>query len=151
MNVCAVDGCPRPVKIKSSGWCHTHYMRWYRHRDISTPANAKRPRHIPFEQWFWSYFQPNGECLDWMRGTVDGYGHVRYGERMRKTHVVAWILTNGPIPGGLHVLHSCDRPICGNQAHLFLGTNNDNIRDKVSKGRWRGNPERDALGRFSST
>lgn len=51
------------------------------------------------------------------------------------THRVAWELVNGPIPGGLHVLHRCDNRKCQNPAHLFLGTNSDNIADKVAKGR----------------
>ena len=36
---------------------------------------------------------------------------------------------------GLHVLHKCDNPRCINVDHLFLGTNNDNVQDKLAKGR----------------
>jgi hypothetical protein len=53
-------------------------------------------------------------------------------------HRVAWELTNGPIPPGLHICHRCDNPPCVTPAHLFVGTNLDNIADKVAKGRQRG-------------
>jgi hypothetical protein len=41
----------------------------------------------------------------------------------------------GKIPDGLHALHHCDNPMCINPEHLFLGTNADNVADKMAKGR----------------
>lgn len=48
---------------------------------------------------------------------------------------MAWELMYGPVPEKLHVLHHCDNRACCNPYHLFLGTNKDNVDDKVSKGR----------------
>lgn len=44
---------------------------------------------------------------------------------------------NGPIPNGMHVLHRCDVPNCVRPDHLFLGSNEDNMKDMWSKGRHR--------------
>lgn len=64
-----------------------------------------------------------------------GYGEIKVDGRMEKTHRQAWVLTFGAIPPGLQVLHRCDNPPCINPDHLFLGTNLDNVADRVAKGR----------------
>ncbi len=46
----------------------------------------------------------------------------------------------GEIPSGMDVLHPCDNPACCDPAHLFLGTQQDNIDDMVAKGRNRPHP-----------
>jgi predicted DNA-binding protein (UPF0251 family) len=51
-------------------------------------------------------------------------------------HRVSACLTYGH-PTGLAVCHRCDNPPCWNPAHLFVGTQADNIRDAYTKGRMR--------------
>lgn len=71
-------------------------------------------------------------CLNWLKAiNSDGYGSYIN----RRAHRVAWELFKGTIPEGLCVLHQCDNPSCCNVDHLFLGTNADNSRDMVNKGR----------------
>ena len=80
-------------------------------------------------------------CWVW-KGTTsrDGYGQFRStcgGKRIQMfgAHRVSYWLTFGEIPEGLQVLHKCDVRNCVNPEHLFLGTNIDNVDDKMSKGR----------------
>lgn len=96
------------------------------------------PQYTPrFTARFWAKTEAAGACLLWTGTTASGrYGFVRVHPRgMRLAHRVAWELTNGAIPDGMYVCHRCDRPLCCNPEHLFLGTQTDNMRDMLAKGR----------------
>ena len=84
---------------------------------------------------FTDMLRPNGDCLEWTGGcTATGYGATRaYGKHWR-THRLALELEGIDTTGHL-VLHSCDNPLCCNPDHLRLGTHQDNMDDKVSRGR----------------
>lgn len=68
-----------------------------------------------------------------------GYGQVarKAGGKVfvRYAHRIAYEREYGVIPEGLHVCHRCDNPGCVRPEHLFLGTDKDNVRDCMSKGR----------------
>jgi HNH endonuclease len=50
-------------------------------------------------------------------------------------HRVAYTIENGLIPRGKFICHHCDTPLCVRPDHLFIGTNMDNMRDAIKKGR----------------
>ena len=78
----------------------------------------------------------SSDCWDWLASEDrDGYGRFWDGEKHVRAHRFAWTLFRGPIPEGKQVLHECDNPPCVNPDHLFLGTNTDNIKDMMQKGR----------------
>jgi DNA-binding transcriptional regulator YiaG len=79
-------------------------------------------------------------CIPWQgRKTPGGYGYFQCGFGPRRIVSTAsrfvWVLARGDIPEGALVLHRCDNPECVNIEHLFLGTPQDNMDDKVAKKR----------------
>ena len=65
----------------------------------------------------------------------EGYGRISVKGRSEATHRMSYTLFNGTIPKGLLVCHKCDNPSCINPEHLFVGTDLDNSKDKIKKGR----------------
>ena len=74
--------------------------------------------------WTWTGTQRRG-----------GYGAVRTMDGMRQAHRVMWTLTNGEIPDGMILCHTCDNPKCVNPNHLWLGTHATNAADRQRKNR----------------
>lgn len=81
--------------------------------------------------------QPS-DCWEWEGSLLKGYGRIREGGRggmTLLTHRASYMIFKGEITEGFNVLHTCDNPKCWNPKHLFLGTNKDNSKDMVLKGR----------------
>jgi len=79
---------------------------------------------------------PKGGCWIWTSGKNEkGYGMIQVGGKQIRAHRLSYELYVGDIPPGMLVCHSCDEPSCCNPKHLWLGTNADNQRDKMDKGR----------------
>lgn len=82
--------------------------------------------------------EPNSGCWLWLgTGDAQSYPTIRRGKGVarEKVHRFSYRLHRGPIPEGLQVLHTCDMFCCVNPDHLFLGTQADNIADKMRKDR----------------
>lgn len=94
---------------------------------------------ISASERFWSYVSKSNECWLWTGGKQHGgYGHFNIAFNVHASaHRFAWSEVNGPVPKGMCVLHKCDVRDCVNPDHLFLGTNDDNVADKMAKGRYR--------------
>lgn len=101
---------------------------------MRTEATRQRARYgKPFASFI---EKADNGCLIWT-GTKDKDGYGRRGARIgeKRAHRYAYAEANGPIPKGAVVRHECDNPACCNPAHMALGTQSDNIQDKVSRDR----------------
>jgi hypothetical protein len=102
---------------------------------------ARTSKTIPAEERFWAKVDKSDgddSCWIWKAGIrKDGYGvfHPSALNRNKVAHRFAYELTYGEIPDGLLACHKCDNHKCVNPKHIFLGTQRDNMRDMLAKGR----------------
>lgn len=131
---CSIPDCNS--KQLARGFCTKHYQRWW------TYGDTDRGR-LTDEQKFWLKVDKNGPvhprigtaCWIWTGSTgVGGYGRFRVGRRTRPAHCFSFFLAHGtwPEPYGLH---HCDNRPCVRPDHLYAGTLQDNMDDKVVRHR----------------
>lgn len=90
---------------------------------------------------FWSKAELTAnidKCWNWKGTSYKGkkpYGIYVIGGRKFKAHRLAYYFQYNKDAAELGVLHKCDNHRCVNPNHLFLGDNNDNVQDKIKKGR----------------
>lgn len=89
---------------------------------------------------FWSKVQKDEGCWVWL-GSRDGdeYGLfsvtvARGSYKTVRAHRASYFLSRGEMPAEVG-RHSCDHPWCVNDAHVLNGTHQDNVDDKMRRGR----------------
>lgn len=93
---------------------------------------------IDWSHPFWSCVHPEAisGCWLWHGALTHPKRKAPYGAyRSERAHRVAYQLIHGEIPHGAVVRHTCDVTQCVNPDHLLVGTQAENIADKVARGR----------------
>lgn len=152
-NALAKDGlqsnckdCKHEMQKKAAVRINAMSRRTYaRHREEYLAVRAARRAAMvesdilqdkSFQKRFYKKVLKSDGCWEWQASlNHGGYGQIGFNGGVLYAHRAAWILANGPIPDGLYVCHKCDNRKCCNPEHMFLGTFEDNMNDKVQKGR----------------
>lgn len=147
---CLTVECRRPVRTR--GLCNACYERLRRNGALDAIALPPTPRSLrnpggyrggnggaqAIAERFWPKVNAGSpeECWLWNAARDShGYGQLRITGGHLQAHRVSYELAIGQIPPGLHVRHRCDNPPCVNPLHLEVGTQSDNMRDCVERGR----------------
>lgn len=142
MGECSVTDCDRTATRR--GWCNSHYMRWWKFGDVGEgiPLAFYRPTADTLEDAFRFYMPgepPEVDCWEWtgllLKPPHLPYGRLTHKQKFYRAHIVAYQVFNGEVREGQVVRHTCDNPPCVNPHHLLVGTDADNSRDMVDRGR----------------
>lgn len=109
---------------------------------LALDTEKQLQRALQYLPIFWTKVEKTDNCWIW-KGSRDKDGRARvcYGTKQKgekRTYAAArylWFCLKKEWPGELCVLHKCDNVLCVNPDHLFLGTKDDNNKDRAEKGR----------------
>lgn len=134
MKICKIEGCNKEGRAEGLCWSHHNRLRRYGDPLGGRPDYSK----LGYKDRFMMYVdkKENG-CWEWTGGTTQGYGRFGFHGKSVAAHRVSMMLFHEPYAEfkDLLVCHKCDNTMCVNPDHLFLGTHQDNINDKMAKGR----------------
>jgi len=131
--ICSVDECDRTAH--GQGLCQKHLRRQRKFGSTEPPVGAWGQ---PTDERFWRLADRRGddECWLWQGGRGGSkkfeYGIFRLaaGGKTYGAHRFAYALTNGEIPDGMEIDHTCHQPLCVNPRHLRLTTKKQNKENR---------------------
>lgn len=147
--ICQCGRCGLPTRIPTKSNAFHGDVRGVPRKFLrghSTHKRAGGRKYSPEEAIaaFWAKVDRRGpkECWPFI-GAISsgGYGNVQFEGKVQGSNIVAWTIAHGPVPKHPDpkqtncVLHRCDHRPCCNEAHLFIGTKDENAKDMAKKGR----------------
>ena len=129
MIICVCDWCSTPFKGRAESKFCSHSCA------ASSNANLNK---VPEKERFWSNVNKTDTCWLWLGHLQNDYGYFNSDKGTVLAHRFSWELHNGPIPVGKLVLHNCpngDRRDCVNPKHLKVGTQKENMQDRLRRGK----------------
>jgi predicted XRE-type DNA-binding protein len=112
-------------------WCKTPP------RFCSSRCHSDSRIIVDLDAYFWSLVEKSEGCWRWLGNIrADGYGRFATGEKTIAAHRYSLALKLGrPLARGEQANHACHNRRCVNPAHLYAGTQKENIRDAMQAGR----------------
>lgn len=130
--LCIVPECNKELKKSDSKYCSMHRARISRTGTTSKMSHEERflDRCIPVTEtgcWLWlGHLNPSG------------YGRFSMTSGKELAHRYSYKLFVGEISSGMQINHRCDNPSCVNPDHLYQGTQKENVKDCIDRGRFKG-------------
>ncbi len=94
------------------------------------------PVNVLERLWLNSFGDTDETCwICTLKGAKSGHIRIRLDNKQRmQVHRLAYEAHHAePIPAGLQVNHHCDNPACFNPSHLYLGTQFENMQDRLAR------------------
>lgn len=132
---CKIELCTKEQRTR--GLCTAHYAKWRKYGD-PTVVKQRQLHGLTLQERFEANVSKSDGCWEWT-GYRDpnGYGRLNVGLKPVLAHRISWQLNRHKLKGSQFVLHKCDNPPCVRPDHLFIGSQADNLADKMRKKRHR--------------